>query len=114
VKNSSTKDDPRWETRFPCPFQPCGKRFCISLGKNMTKHLERSHNCYLARGGGVDPQLPPEVRAALAALREQAGLQLAVKKARFVSNIECKKGKSGKIFGGWLVTWAKSPIVTFT
>ena len=32
---------------FRCPFQSCGKLFRISLGKNMTKHLERSHRCSL-------------------------------------------------------------------
>ncbi len=32
---------------FRCPFRSCGKLFRISLGKNMTKHLERSHRCSL-------------------------------------------------------------------
>jgi hypothetical protein len=32
---------------FRCPFRSCGKLFRISLGKNMTKHVERSHRCSL-------------------------------------------------------------------
>ena len=55
--------------QFPCPFQACGKRFRISLGKNMRKHLEQRHEWSLAATAN-DHQLPPEVAAALAALKE--------------------------------------------